>query len=122
MFILYVADQAVSAAFYRRVLAAEPVLDVPGMTAFALPGGAQLGLMPEAGIERLLPGLRATGAQHSRAEVYLWVPDPAAWHQRAVDAGAFELSPLAPRGWGDRAAYSRDPDGHVLAFAEPLKG
>ena len=54
-FILYVADQARARDFYRRVLAAEPVLDVPGMTEFDL-GGATLGLMPAADIEALLSG------------------------------------------------------------------
>ena len=52
-FILYVADQARATAFYRHVLAAEPVLDVPGMTEFDL-GGATLGLMPAADMEDLL--------------------------------------------------------------------
>ncbi|MCB0009465.1 MAG: VOC family protein, partial [Anaerolineales bacterium] len=52
--ILYTADQAASAAFYAKVLGLAPRLDVPGMTEFALPGGAVLGLMPIAGIRRLL--------------------------------------------------------------------
>lgn len=120
LFVLYVADQAAAAAFYRRVLGVEPVLDVPGMTSFALEGGAELGLMPEAGIERILPGLQATGGQVSRAELYLRVDEPGAAHQRALAAGAVELSPLKARGWGDEAAYCRDPDGHVLAFARTL--
>ena len=122
LFIFYVADQAAAAAFYRRVLDRSPVLDVPGMTSFTLDGGAELGLMPETGIERILPGLQATGGQVSRAELYLQVEDPAAFHQRALEGGAVELSPFGPRGWGDEAAYSRDADGHVLAFARPLKG
>ena len=32
-------------------------------------------------------------------------------------AGAAELDGLVKRDWGDVAAYSLDPDGHVLAFA-----
>jgi len=28
-----------------------------------------------------------------------------------------ELSPMAQRSWGDSAAYSLSPDGHVVAFA-----
>ena len=121
LIILYVADQRAAATFYRRVLDAEPTLDVPGMTTFALPGGASLGLMPEEGIRRLLGGVLPDPAEGSgipRAELYLTVDDdPAAWHRRAIDAGATELSPLGARPWGDRAAYSLDPDGHVLAFA-----
>ena len=42
-FILYVAGQARAAAFYRHVLAAEPVLDVPGMTEFSLDRAAAAG-------------------------------------------------------------------------------
>lgn len=120
--ILYVADQAVARDFYAAVLGQAPRLDVPGMTEFELEPGCVLGLMPEKGIKRLLPSLPdpAAGNGVPRAEVYLTVPDPAASHARALAAGARELSPLEPRGWGDKAAYSLDPNGHVLAFAAPL--
>jgi catechol 2,3-dioxygenase-like lactoylglutathione lyase family enzyme len=117
--ILYVRDQAASRVFYERVFGRAPTLDVPGMTEFEV-GGAVLGLMPEAGITRLLgaavdpSALRGVG----RAELYLVVGDPEGFHRRALDAGAKELSPLAPRSWGHVAAYSADPDGHVLAFAK----
>lgn len=119
-FIFYVADQARSTAFYATVLAITPRLNVPGMTEFALPGGGVLGLMPEHGIRTLLgaalpdPAL-AQGAP--RAELYLVTDDPATFHQRALAAGATELSPMQVRSWGHSAAYSLDPDGHVLAFA-----
>ncbi len=121
-FVLYVRDQKISTAFYRGVLAAEPVLDVPGMTMFALGEGATLGLMPEAGIVRLLEEMKdpALGSGIPRAELYLQVDDPAAHHARALAGGATELSPLLDRDWGDRAAYSADPDGHILALAAPL--
>jgi len=121
-FILYVADQAKSRDFYAAVLGLAPRLDVPGMTEFELAPGCVLGLMPEKGIKRLLPAMPdpVAGAGIPRAEVYLTVPEPGASHARALAAGARELSPLEPRGWGDKAAYSLDPDGHVLAFAAPL--
>ena len=121
--ILYVADQEASTAFYAAALGTPPTLHVPGMTEFALGGGAVLGLMPAAGISRLLDGALpdpAAGDGIPRAELYLRVPDPAARHAAALAAGARELSPLLPRDWGDVAAYSLDPDGHVLAFAAPL--
>lgn len=123
-FILYVADQARSAAFYGQVLGRPPRLDVPGMTEFHLPGGATLGLMPETGIRALL-GARlpdpAPGNGTPRAELYLVVDDPGAFHARALAAGAVELSPLRARGWGHLAAYAMDPDGHVLAAARPIR-
>lgn len=119
-FILYVADQSRSTQFYAAVLGIAPRLNVSGMTEFTLPGGAILGLMPEAAIERLLgselPSLSA-GRGVPRAELYLLVPEPASYHARALAAGAKELSPLRERSWGHAAAYSLDPDGHVLAFA-----
>ncbi|MCO4746101.1 MAG: VOC family protein [Proteobacteria bacterium] len=117
-FILYVADQAVSTAFYAEALGKQPRLDVPGMTEFELSEGAILGLMPVDGVAGLFEGAVHTGTrQHSRAELYLRVEDPAAAHDRAVQAGATGLSPIQLRDWGDQAAYSRDPDGHILAFA-----
>ena len=120
-FILYVADQKASAAFYTQVLGSKPQLDVPGMTEFALNDGAVLGLMPQAGIKRLLGDKLPDPAKAGgipRAELYLIVEDPAGHHKRALANGAKELSPLLPRDWGHKAAYSLDPDGHVLAFAQ----
>jgi len=119
-FILYVADQAASARFYAAVFAREPRLDVPGMTEFELDPGAVLDLMPTASIrallgERLPDPTRAAGVP--RAELYLRVDAPESFHARALAHGANELSPLERRSWGDTAAYSLDPDGHVLAFA-----
>jgi len=120
MLIFYVDDQAEARRFYRALLGREPLLDVPGMTEFACPGGLTLGLMPEAGIRRLLPALAAAaprGAGPARAELYLAVADPAAWVERALAAGAAPLDSVRPRDWGDVAGYVLDPWGHVLAFA-----
>ena len=122
-FILYVKDQARSTAFYVHVLACQPSLNVPGMTEFNLAENSILGLMPETGIKRLL-GDRlpdpVLGAGIPRSEIYLLVEQPLAYHQRAIEAGAVELSGLELHDWGHRAAYSLDPDGHVLAFAEEM--
>jgi predicted enzyme related to lactoylglutathione lyase len=118
--ILYVKDQARSTDFYAHVLACAPSLNVPGMTQFTLSANCVLGLMPEAGIKRLLGERLPDPAQATgipRAELYLCVADAMAYHQRALDAGASELSGMADRDWGDCVAYSLDPDGHVLAFA-----
>jgi catechol 2,3-dioxygenase-like lactoylglutathione lyase family enzyme len=122
--ILYVSDQQASASFYEKVLLQKPVLDVPGMTQFKLNEDTELGLMPVAGIRKLLGESlpdpeKAKGIP--RAEIYLSVEDPEAFHQRAIANNAKELSPLLPRGWGDDAAYSMDSDGHVLVFARRTK-
>ena len=119
-FILYVADQSRSAAFYSSVLDQAATLDVPGMTEFSLGDLMVLGLMPENGIARLL-GAAITHPSLARgiprSELYLVVEDAAAVHARAIVAGAHELSPLELRDWGHSVAYSLDPDGHVLAIA-----
>ena len=91
------------------------------MTEFKLNDGSTLGLMPEAGIKRLLGDKLpdpATASGIPRSELYLTLPDADSFHQRALAAGAKELSPLAMRNWGHLVAYSLDPDGHVLAFSE----
>ncbi|MFA6433661.1 MAG: VOC family protein [Elusimicrobiales bacterium] len=119
--ILYVADQGRSRDFYAAVLDMKPALDVPGMTEFELNSGCVLGLMPEKGIKRLLGNKLpdpASAAGTPRAEIYLLVEEPAAYHARALKAGAKELAPLKKMDWGHTAAYSLDPDGHVLVFAK----
>jgi Glyoxalase/Bleomycin resistance protein/Dioxygenase superfamily len=119
-FILYVADQVAATAFWTAVLDRRPTLDVPGMTEFTLIEGTVLGLMPEAGIRALLGAVLpdpALARGVPRAELYLVVADPAAYHSRALAAGARELAPLAQRGWGDTVGYCLDLDGHVVAFA-----
>ncbi len=120
-FILYVHDQPRSAEFYARVLDCQPSLNVPGMTEFTLSESCVLGLIPEAGIKRLLGDrlpdpARAGGIP--RSEIYLRVENASAFHRRALEAGATELSELAVRDWGDPVSYCLDLDGHVLAFAE----
>lgn len=122
-FILYVADQARSAAFYAAVLELTPRLDAPGMTEFDLPSGGVLGLMPERGITSLLGDALPDPAQSRgipRAELYLVVEDAVAFHARALRHGARELAPVMPRDWGHAVGYSLDLDGHVLAFATTM--
>lgn len=122
--IFYVLDQKLSSTFYTRVLDLQPQLDVPGMTEFRLGEGAVLGLMPAAGIKRLLGEKLPdpdSAAGMPRAELYLLIDDPGNYHQRAMENGAKELSPLSMRDWGHEAAYSLDPDGHVLAFAREVR-
>ena len=90
------------------------------MTEFELPGGSVLGLMPVAGVRRLLGGTIPdpdAAAGIPRSELYLVVDDAPVYHQRALTAGARELSRVMRRDWGHDAGYTLDPDGHVLAFA-----
>ena len=123
IFIFYVSDQNKSRDFYRKVLDINPILDVPGMTEFRLNDGSVLGLMPVAGIKKLLGDKLPDPVQANgipRSELYISVDRPNDFHQRALLAGAVELSPVENRDWGEAVAYSIDSDGHVLAFGGPL--
>jgi len=124
MFIIYVSDQKISRDFFAKVLASEPVLDVPGMTEFSLKDGSSLGLMPETGIQKLLGDSLPEPAFVDgplRAEIYLSVDDPVHCLELAVEAGAQMLSECQERSWGDFAGYCLDMDGHVLGFGKPIE-
>ncbi len=118
-FILYVGDQSRASAFYRHVLDAEPVLEVPGMTEFDL-GGATLGLMPGTDMNTLLAGKLGHG-QGPRCELYLRRADAPAALERAVAHGGTLLDVITERPWGEEVGYVLDPDGHVLALAVPTR-
>lgn len=101
-FILYVQDQGRSNDFYERVLGVSPRLRVPGMTEFDLPGGATLGLMPEAGIKKLL-GERLPDPGRGRGRGGRGAVSRGGRTRclsRALAAGATELAPLQARSWG----------------------
>lgn len=123
-FILYVRNQAAARDFYSKVLMLQPSLDVSGMTEFRLSDDAVLGLMPDDGAGRLLGEPERFSAPPARpsAELYLIVEAAGSFHDRAIAAGARQISPLQNRDWGHKVAYSEDPDGHILAFAEAPTG
>ncbi|MBP7810011.1 MAG: VOC family protein [Bacteroidia bacterium] len=122
-FILYVADQEKSKNFYSTLLNKTPSLDVPGMTEFLLDEKIKLGLMPEAGINKILSGKTPhpkDGNGIPRCELYLKSEDLNTYYQNALKAGAKIISEPASRDWGDKVVYVADPDGHIIAFAEKI--
>ena len=119
-FILFVSDQSRSAQFYSQLLGQAPTLDVIGMTEFLLPGGCKLGLMPEAGIARIISGPMqhpSAGNGVPRCELYLLVDDLRAACARAERAGARPVDEARDRDWGHRVVYYADPDNHIVALA-----
>ena len=52
--ILYVTNQELSTDFYAAILRQSPLLHVPGMTEFSISENVKLGLMPNAGIAKIL--------------------------------------------------------------------
>ncbi|HNP68883.1 MAG TPA: VOC family protein [Aequorivita sp.] len=120
-FILYVANQARSMEFYKKLLKTSPSLNEPGMTEFNLSETVKLGLMPESGISNIIcPAMphpkNANGIP--RCELYLKVKNPADYMQRAMQLGAKNISEFQTRDWGDTVGYIADLDGHIIAFAK----
>ncbi|MBS1493328.1 MAG: lactoylglutathione lyase [Bacteroidetes bacterium] len=120
-FILYVANQEKSKEFYKTLLNKEPSLDVPGMTEFLLEENCKLGLMPNDGIVKILDKkIRhpSEGVGIPRCELYLSFENSVEVFQRAIIAGAKEISPIENRNWGDTVGYLSDADGHIIAIVQ----
>ncbi len=121
--ILYVSDQEKSKEFYEHIFRAKADLHVPGMTEFMISGNCKLGLMPEAGIAKLLTGKTphpATGNGIPRCELYLYVDDIAYEFENALENDAKLIQPVTNMDWGDCVCYFSDPDGHIIAFAQKI--
>jgi lactoylglutathione lyase len=122
--ILAVTDLQAMAGFYDEALGWPRRVDVPVFVEFELPDGRGLGVYQREGFAQntgVAPAVIPDGAI-SGTEIYLHCPDLEGAIERMKAAGARELAPLAPRDWGDEAAYFADPEGHVLVLARPLGG
>lgn len=121
MFIVYARNQEKSKSFYELLFGCKPTLDVPGMTEFHLADNVFFGIMPEAGIMRILDNRIPNPAQANgipRCELYLYVDDPDEYYSRLVEAGGTGISRTELRNWGDYVAYGSDLDGNILGFAK----
>jgi predicted enzyme related to lactoylglutathione lyase len=119
--ILAVRDLARSGAFYRGAFGWPLRVEAPVYVEFELPDGRGLGLYAREGYAKntgqtpmTVPEGEITGT-----EIYFHVDDVDDAVKRLAAAGARLLSALAPRDWGDLAAYFADPDGNVIVVARP---
>ena len=119
--ILAVRDLSRATRFYSDVFGWSVAVEVPVYVEFALPDGMRLGLYQrDAFIKNTDAPATPRLAGHTTAtELYLTVDDLVATLARLAAAGAPCRSPLAPRPWGDTAAYYEDPDGNVVVVARP---
>ncbi len=124
MTVLAVSDLKRAVDFYRGAFGWPVRIDVPVLVEFELPDGSGLAVYVREGFGRntnqlpfAVPDGEITGT-----ELYFHCDDLEGTIERLKAAGARELSPLAPRDWGDDAAYFADPDGNVLAVARPSAG
>lgn len=119
--ILYVHDQERSRLFYEQLFRTTADLHVPGMTEFQISAQSKIGLMPNAGIARILENTLPhpeSGNGIPRCELYFYVSSCEEEFHHAMKCGALLVSEPADRDWGDRVGYVADPDGHVIAFAQ----
>jgi predicted enzyme related to lactoylglutathione lyase len=122
--ILFIRDLGRSTAFYDEVFGWSKTVDVPVYVEYEVGEGARVGLMPHRHARKWLGpelGDRPYVDGSARAELYIRQEDVSGVLLRLEAAGCLCLSPMAERDWGDRAAYFRDPDGYVLAIAEPSR-
>lgn len=67
---------------------------------------------------RLLLGLSEHGRGHSGSEVYVYVDDIGAWHQRCLDHGITPTQPPEPKPWGNTEMLVTDPSRNSLRFSQ----
>jgi len=72
--------------------------------------------------ETLGAELRPPDADAPGFEIGFKVDDVDAAYARLVDAGATGAVPPTDRAWGQRTAYLRDPDGHLVELAQDSRG
>ena len=117
-----VCDGAAAAIdFYKAAFGAEEVMRLPGPTGKLMHGsvminGAMVLLvdeMPEHGV------LGPNSLGGTPVTIHLVVPDVDAAADRAVQAGATTVMPVADQFWGDRYGVVKDPFGHKWSIATP---
>jgi steroid delta-isomerase-like uncharacterized protein len=120
--ILAVDDLPRAIAFYEAAFGWPRIVNAPVYAEFSLPEGMRFGLYERVGFGRntgQVPA-RLAPAEIVGTELYFYVDDVHEAVLRLLAAGARRLSDLAPRDWGDEAAYFADPAGNVIAVARPL--
>lgn len=108
-----------SVDFYRAAFAWDMPVETPVYAEFRLPDGHRIGIYQREGFARntgRAPATIPTG-ELAPVELYFHSDDLSSSIERLRAAGGRELSPLAPRPWGDEAAYFADPSGNVIVLA-----
>lgn len=119
--VLVVEDLDRSLAFYTGVLGL-PLSHRSGQYAQLSTGPTRLSLFERTAMAATLgreitpPGESAPGF-----EIGFIVNDVDAAYGELVSSGAPAVTPPTDRAWGQRTAYVRDPDGHLIELAEDAR-
>jgi catechol 2,3-dioxygenase-like lactoylglutathione lyase family enzyme len=121
--ILAVDDVERSVDFYERAFGwpRNPRIDYSNYVELLEPTGGCLGLFERGAFARTAGAeTPAKPERQTATELYVRVDDVEPVIDRLEELGARQLAPLAPREWGEEAAYYADPDGNVVAVARRL--
>ena len=112
-YFLVVSDYARALAFYRDVLGATVVRELPGILCFLNFGGGQILLSAPGGLTKDKP----PDMNSAIGELTMRVPDCSAAYEVLRSRGAEFITP--PVEWGDEIrAFFHDPDGHLLEISQ----
>ena len=112
-YFLVVSDYARALAFYRDVLGATVVRELPGTLGFLNFRGSQILLSAPGGFTKDKP----PDMNSAIGELTIRVPDCSAAYEVLRSRGAQFLTP--PVEWGDEIrAFFHDPDGHLLEISQ----
>lgn len=116
--ILIVEDLDRSLEFYIQVLGL-PLGHRAGEYAQLDTGATRLGLYTRRAMSQTL-GMALTEPPDNAPgfEIGFKVPDVDAAYASLLERGAVAQSPPTDRPWGQRTAYVRDPDGHLVELAQ----
>jgi len=119
--IFAVSDLARSLAFYERAFdwPRNERIDHTNCVELLPPDGGALGLFEREGFAGTVGAepIEVPNGEVAPAYLYVRVEDVEATAARVEAAGGRPLSALAPRSWGEEAAWFADPDGNVVAVA-----
>jgi catechol 2,3-dioxygenase-like lactoylglutathione lyase family enzyme len=120
--VVIVQDLDRSLAFYTGVLGLR-LGHRSGEYAQLRTGTTRLALYTRAAMERTLGAvLRRPDLSAPAFEIGFKVSDVDAAFAELVASGAPSAAPPTDRFWGQRTAYIRDPDGHLIELAQDLRG
>jgi catechol 2,3-dioxygenase-like lactoylglutathione lyase family enzyme len=119
--IFAVSDLERSLDFYERAFdwPRNQAIDYAEYVELLLPDGGALGLFEREGFAALVGAepVQIENGEVAPGYLYVRLDDAEEAVRRLEAAGGRLLSRLAPRSWGEDAAWFADPDGNVVAVA-----